>query len=55
MELRHGTTAATIDPQGGRLASLRVDGIELLVTDGERPIGHALLAVVVLAARRRRR
>lgn len=37
MELRDGTTTATIDPQGGRLASLRVDGIELLVTDGERP------------------
>lgn len=37
MELRRGSVRAVVDPQGGRLASLAVDGIELLVTEGERP------------------
>lgn len=37
MELRLGTTTATIDLEGGRLASLRPGGVEVLVTEGERP------------------
>ncbi len=37
MDLRHGSTTATIDLDGGRLASLRPRGIEVLVTEGERP------------------
>ena len=37
MELRNGTTTATIDLGGGRLASFRPDGIEVLVTEGAKP------------------
>lgn len=28
---------ATIDPEGGRLSSLEIGGVEVLVTDGEKP------------------
>ncbi|MFN8050999.1 MAG: hypothetical protein U0Q22_06165 [Acidimicrobiales bacterium] len=37
MRLTHGTNTAIVEPEGGRLASLAVDGVELLVTEGERP------------------
>ena len=37
MELRAGPARALVDLDGGRLASLTIDGVELLVTDGERP------------------
>ena len=37
MELRSSTAAATIDEDGGRLASLVIDGLEILVTEGAKP------------------
>lgn len=37
MELLSTTATATIDEQGGRLASLIVDGLELMLTDGPKP------------------
>ena len=37
MELRSGRAAATIDLAGGRVATLRVDDLELLVTEGDKP------------------
>jgi len=37
MELRSGPASAIVDLQGGRLASLVVDNVELMVTEGERP------------------
>ncbi len=37
VHLTSSRASATIDPTGGRLASLVVDGLELLVTDGPKP------------------
>ena len=35
--LAAGEASALVDPDGGRLASLRVGGLELLVTEGSKP------------------
>ena len=37
MELRSDTATATIDEDGGRLASLVIDGLEIMVTEGGKP------------------
>lgn len=37
MELRSSTATALIDEDGGRLASLVVDGLEIMVTEGDKP------------------
>jgi len=37
MELTSAVATATIEEQGGRLASLVVDGLELLLTEGPKP------------------
>lgn len=37
MELRSGRASATVELEAGRLASLVVDGLEVLVTDGPKP------------------
>ena len=37
MELTSAVATAIIEEQGGRLASLVVDGLELLLTEGPKP------------------
>jgi len=37
MELRSDTAVATIDLNGGRLASLMIDGLEVMLTEGDKP------------------
>lgn len=37
MQLRTPTATATIDENGGRLASLVIDGLEIMVTEGDKP------------------
>ena len=37
MELRSATAVADIDLDGGRLGSLLIDGLEIMVTDGDKP------------------
>ncbi len=37
VELKTERATASIDPHGGRLCSLVVDGLEILVTEGEKP------------------
>ena len=50
--LEAGTAAVVLDPaQGGRLASLAIDGVELLVTLGSRPFDWGLYPMVPFAGR----
>ena len=51
MELTSARATATIDLQGGRLASLVVDGLELLVTEGEKPTRWGSFPMVPWAGR----
>lgn len=51
MQLTSTRATATIDLQGGRLASLVVDGLELLVTEGEKPTRWGSFPMVPWAGR----
>ena len=51
MELTSNRAAAIIDLEGGRLASLVVDGMELLVTEAEKPTRWGSFPMVPWAGR----
>ena len=52
MKLKQSGVEATLDPlTGGRLASLRVDGRELLVSNGHEPMGWGAYPMVPWAGR----
>lgn len=52
--LRAETVEAVVDPDaGGRIASLRVDGLELLVTEGSGPLAWGCFPMVPWAGRMR--
>ncbi len=51
MQFTSDRAKATIDLQGGRLASLIVDGLELLVTEGEKPTRWGSFPMVPWAGR----
>ena len=52
IQLRAGTAAAVLDPSaGGRIAALRVDGVDLLVTDGAGPLAWGCYPMVPWAGR----
>lgn len=49
--LRAGDAEATVDPAGGRLVSLVVDGVELLVTAADRLVDRGFYPMVPFAGR----
>jgi len=52
--LRAGSAEAVVDPAaGGRIASLRVDGLEMLLTDGPGPVAWGCYPMVPWAGRLR--
>ncbi|MFH0751333.1 MAG: aldose 1-epimerase, partial [Chloroflexota bacterium] len=52
--LRAGTAEAIVDPDaGGRIASLRIDGLEVLVTEGGGPLAWGCYPMVPWAGRLR--
>jgi aldose 1-epimerase len=52
--IRAGAAEATIDPEaGGRLAALRIDGVDIIRTDGPRPTAWGSFAMAPWAGRLR--
>jgi aldose 1-epimerase len=51
--LRAGPAEAVLDPEGGRIAALRVDGLDLLRTSGPRPTAWGCFPMAPWAGRLR--